>query len=288
MPTQTITTNPAPFIIQPHLTAIAIAYRNEQMIADGILPRVPVPGETFKYSVYDKADTFTIPDTKVGRTSRPNEVDYHATEQTASTVDYGLEEPIPQKDIDNAAGSPVDPQMIATEQITTLLDLDREQRAANIVFNAANYAAANKVTLVQGNSQWSDATVNPLAQISDAADQRCTGWHADAAELYGSRPSHRYAAAQESICRKSLPWQPRRHRPGSARIPTGLPGVGSNPDWAILGKHSKERAARKPCPPVGPACSLALCAACVCNRSVHDVGYHCAVRNPHRRFAPRS
>lgn len=170
MPTQTITTNPAPFVPQPHLTAIAIAYRNEQMIADEVLPRVPVPAETFKYSVFDKADMFTIPDTKVGRTSRPNEVDWHATEQTASVVDYGLEEPIPQKDIDQAAGTPIDPTMIATEQITNLVDLDREKRTADLVFAAASYAAANKTTLVQGASQWSDAAVNPLQQIQDAMD----------------------------------------------------------------------------------------------------------------------
>ena len=75
MPVSTINTNPAPFVIQPHLTAIAIAYQNGRMIADAVLPRVPVPGSTFKYTVYDKRDTFTIPDTKVGRTSRPNEVD---------------------------------------------------------------------------------------------------------------------------------------------------------------------------------------------------------------------
>jgi hypothetical protein len=170
MPTQTITTNPAPFIIQPHLTAIAVAYSNEEMIADQVLPRVPVPGETFKYSVFNKGDMFTIPDTKVGRTSRPNEVDWSATELAASTVDYGLEEPIPQKDIDNAAGTAIDPQMVATEQITALVDLDRENRAANLLFNAASYAAANKTTLVEGTSQWSDADVNPLAQITDAMD----------------------------------------------------------------------------------------------------------------------
>jgi hypothetical protein len=170
MPTQTILTNPAPFIIQPHLTAVAIAYRNEQMIADDVLPRVPVPGETFKYTVYDKADTFTIPDTKVGRTSKPNEVDWHATELSASVSDYGLEEPIPQKDIDNAAGTAIDPQMIATEQLAALVDLDREQRAANLLFNAASYAAANKTTLVAGVSQWSDATVNPFTAIQDAMD----------------------------------------------------------------------------------------------------------------------
>jgi hypothetical protein len=170
MPTQTITTNPAPFIIQPHLMAIAIAYRNERMIADQVLPRVPVPGETFKYTLYDKGDNFTIPDTKVGRTSRPNEVDWHATESSASVSPYGLEEPIPQSDVDNAAGTQIDPQAVATEQLTNLVDLDREKRCADLVFNAASYAAANKTTLVQGTSQWSDSTVNPLTAIQDAMD----------------------------------------------------------------------------------------------------------------------
>ena len=32
----------APFPIDPELTAIAIAYRNGRMIADEVLPRVPV------------------------------------------------------------------------------------------------------------------------------------------------------------------------------------------------------------------------------------------------------
>jgi hypothetical protein len=169
MPVSTINTNPAPFVIQPHLTAIAVAYQNGRMIADAVLPRVPVPGSTFKYTVYDKRDTFTIPDTKVGRTSRPNEVDWHATEQTASVKAYGLEEPIPQDDIDNAANTPVDPEMQATEQLTDLITLDREARAANLVFNANSYATPNKTTLT-GTGQWSDPTSKPASVISDAID----------------------------------------------------------------------------------------------------------------------
>lgn len=171
MATETITTSPALFVVQPHLTAIAVAYQNERMIADAVLPRVQVPGSTFKYTVYDKRDTFTIPDTKVGRTSRPNEVDWHATEQSSSVVPYGLEEPIPQEDIDNAAGTPIDPEMQATEQLTDLVALDREQRAANLVFNANSYAAANKTTLTNApGSQWSDPASNPTQVITDAID----------------------------------------------------------------------------------------------------------------------
>jgi hypothetical protein len=171
MATETIVTTAAPFVVQPQLTAIAIAYQNARMIADSVLPRVPVNRADFKYTVYDKRDTFTIPDTKVGRTSRPNEVDWHATEAVASVRPWGLEEPIPQEDFDNAAGTPIDPEAQATEQLTDLILLDREQRAANLVFNAASYAANNKTTLTAApGSQWSDPTSEPATVITDAMD----------------------------------------------------------------------------------------------------------------------
>ncbi len=38
---------PAPFPINPALMAIAIAYHNAQMIADEVLPRVPVGKQEF-------------------------------------------------------------------------------------------------------------------------------------------------------------------------------------------------------------------------------------------------
>lgn len=70
----------APFPVQPYLTAIAIAYRNPVLIADEVLPRVPVGVQDFKYLKHNLADGFTIPDTKVGRRGKPNEVEFQATE----------------------------------------------------------------------------------------------------------------------------------------------------------------------------------------------------------------
>ena len=60
-----------PFPITPAMTAVAIAYRNPRLIADEVLPRVPVPLQEFKYLKYTLEDGFTIPDTKVGRKSAP-------------------------------------------------------------------------------------------------------------------------------------------------------------------------------------------------------------------------
>lgn len=159
----------APFPIQPELTAVAVAYKNARLIADEVLPRVPVSKQEFKYLKHSLAEGFTLPDTKVGRKSKPTEVDFTASEVTVSTEDYGLEDPLPQADIDNAPPN-YNPLLKATETLADLLALDRERRVSALVFNAATYAAANKITLA-GQSQWSDVTnSDPIKTIMDALD----------------------------------------------------------------------------------------------------------------------
>lgn len=144
----------APFPIQPELVAITIAYRNAGYIADEVLPRVRVGLQEFRYWSYAIEETFALPDTRVGRRSAPNEIDLSATEETDKTEDYGLDDPIPQADIDNAPAnySPVDR---ATVQLTDYILLDREVRTAGLVFAAGTYAAGNKVQL-SSTDQWSD------------------------------------------------------------------------------------------------------------------------------------
>lgn len=159
---------PAPFPIQPELTAIAIAYRNQSLIADEVLPRVPVGKQDFKYLKHAMAEGFTLPDTKVGRRSKPNDVEFSATEITASTEDFGLDDPVPQGDIENAPPN-YDPLGRAVEGVMDLILLDREIRTANLVFNANTYGASNKATLA-GAAQFSDPTSDPIATVMNALD----------------------------------------------------------------------------------------------------------------------
>jgi len=163
---------PAPFVIQPYLTSIALAHRNAKLIADAVLPRIPVGSPVFKYNKYTTADAFTVPSTLVGRKGKPNEIDWSATETTDATKDYGLEDPIPNYDVEAARavpGAPIDPQGRSTEILTDLIMLDREVRVANLIFGSGNYPAANKSTL-SGNAQWSyrgDASNTPSDPITD-------------------------------------------------------------------------------------------------------------------------
>ena len=159
----------APFPIDPVLLAIAVAYKNPAMIADMVLPRVGVGKKEFTYWIFDLAEGFTVPDTRVGRKGQPNEVEFSATETTGLCEDYGLDDPIPNDDITQAPEN-YDPKAHATEYLTNLILLDREVRAASLVFGAANYAAANKETL-SGTDQFNDfANSDPIEVISDALE----------------------------------------------------------------------------------------------------------------------
>lgn len=166
------------FPINPALTAIAMAYRNpdQVLIADQVLPRIDA-AQLFKWTKYDIGQGYTVPDTKVGPKSEPNKVDFKGTELQDQTADYGLDDLVSNAEIDafNAmphpeVAGPLSPQALSTMMIMGLIKLDREVRVANLVFNAANYAAGNQATLA-GNSQWSDqANSDPVAAIGDALD----------------------------------------------------------------------------------------------------------------------
>ncbi len=163
----------APFPVTAELTAVSLAYRNRALIADEVLPRVPVSLQSFKYLTWPKGSFFTIPETKVGRKGRPNTVELEGSETESSTQDHALDDEIPVADIMNAAGQPgmPNPLMRAAEGLTDLIALAREKRVADLIFAAANYASGNKVQLA-GNDQWSSThdDANPLVDITTGLD----------------------------------------------------------------------------------------------------------------------
>jgi hypothetical protein len=172
-----------PFPVNPELTAVAIQYRNPAiaLIADQVLPRIaPLGVKPFKYLSYNLADAFTVPNTAVSRRGQPSEIEIAATEVDSSCLDYGLDDVVPQDDIIQAANAPqyggfaIDPLMTATQYLTDLILLDREQRAAGQVFNTANYGG-NTLTLA-GTAQWSDfVNSDPIAAIVSGMDA-CIGF----------------------------------------------------------------------------------------------------------------
>ncbi len=166
------------FPVNPELTAIAIAFQNPEsaLVADKVLPRVPT-AKKFKYTRYSVEQGYTVPDTRVGRKSEPNMVDFGGVDVTDECQDYGLDDLVPNDEIaafdsmpKPVSGGPVSPQALSTMMLTGLVQLDREVRVAASVFNAANYAGANQATLA-GVGQWSDRVgSDPLNAITGAMD----------------------------------------------------------------------------------------------------------------------
>ena len=105
----------------------------------------------------------------VGRKGVPNEVQFGATEVGGFVKDYGLDDLVPNEDL-NSAPPGYDPLGRAVEGTSELIALDREKRVADLVFNTATYPAANRATL-SGTSQWSDYTnSDPYSAIMAARD----------------------------------------------------------------------------------------------------------------------
>lgn len=162
-----------PFQPSPQYTAIALAYTNREMIADRVLPRVPVTAREFKWDEHAKSSMFQVPSTLVGRKGQPNEVEFTAEEKTSSVLDYGLDDVVPIEDIEAAQGKPgLDPLGRATEGVTQLIMLDREIRTADLVFNPNTYPTGNKVQL-SGNDQWNEyaqSVSDPVEDIMTAKE----------------------------------------------------------------------------------------------------------------------
>lgn len=160
-----------PFPINPVLTGILIAYTNGEYIADRVLPILPpnLRSEKFTWWKFDFGQQITLVDSKVGRKSEPNQVEFNATEQNDRTDDYGFDDVVPNADIANAAGTGFDPLAVAAQRLYDLTLLDREKRVADKVHNAATYPAANKVVVAAG-SKWSADDSKPINQIAAAAD----------------------------------------------------------------------------------------------------------------------
>ena len=165
-----------PFPINPVLTAIAIGYRNDAqaLIADAVLPRIPVMAEQYKWTEYPIDEAFSYPDTLVGRRGRVARVEFSGVERTGSTNDYGLEDGIPNSDINAAAAMRAaglglfDPENRAAEGLTDLILLDREVRVASVVQNPNNYAPSRRLVLSAGD-QFSDYTNSKPIDVLKAA-----------------------------------------------------------------------------------------------------------------------
>ena len=161
--------NGMPFTPDVEQTAIAIAYRNRALVADTLAPYSPVGLRNYKWTEYKKGDKFTLPDTKIGRKSSPNQVEFGVTEKESSVVDYGLSDVIPNDDQANAPAN-YNPRTHAAESIADLVLLGREVRVAELYNTAANFGKSESLS-AQGFKFLDDPTLDILPFFLEMLDE---------------------------------------------------------------------------------------------------------------------
>ncbi|SFD55047.1 capsid protein [Pseudoalteromonas denitrificans] len=134
-----------PFTPSIEQTAIAIAYRNTRLIADTVCPRSPVGRMEFKYNVFDTKERFSVPDTRIGRKSAPNQIEFSVGNKTQSCEDFGLADVIPKVDEENAPAN-YNPRNHAVEAISDIILLSREVRVAKLYNKIDNFGTHQKLS----------------------------------------------------------------------------------------------------------------------------------------------
>ncbi|PPD34942.1 MAG: phage capsid protein, partial [Methylomonas sp.] len=157
----------SPLVIEPHLSAVAINFKQEGMIADMVLPRTPVDSQEFISTKDRLQDWITPPDTFVGRTGQVNELSSSLQDAVyLATRDQGLDERVPNRD--NRQRPSNRALMRAVMRVMSLVEMRRELRAAALASNPASYASS---VALSGSAQWNDQTSDPLDVLLSQLDR---------------------------------------------------------------------------------------------------------------------
>ncbi|MBH2010285.1 MAG: hypothetical protein I8H71_11340 [Xanthomonadaceae bacterium] len=151
-------------VVDPVLTALAVGYTNEQLIADQLMPFVSVDKEGGKIPLFGKAH-FKAYNTERALRAKSNRIN----PENIGSVDVALDEHDLEYPIDyrEDAESAFPLQVNATNAVVEGIRLRHEKMVADMVQNPANYGAGNKLAL-SGTSCFTHADSDPEGVVSDA------------------------------------------------------------------------------------------------------------------------
>jgi hypothetical protein len=146
------------------LSGVSIRYTNDEMIADQVMPVVPVKKESDMYYIYTRA--WKLPQSKRGAGAEANEVEWNVSTDTYQCEEYALKDLIPDR-VRNNADNPLNLDVDTTENLNELIQLGREKRVADVVFASGTYGT--QTSALSGTNQWDDyAGSDPIGDVRDA------------------------------------------------------------------------------------------------------------------------
>ncbi len=158
--------------ISPLLTNISLAYRNEEYIAEKIMPIVPVVKDTAQITTYGM-DNLRITEALRAQGSGANEVNHSVTIGDHYILkDHALKEMVTDEEEENA-DKPITPRIDATENLIDRISVIKEKELADVM---GNTAIITQNTTLSGTSQWNDFdNSDPFADIKTGMEAVRTG-----------------------------------------------------------------------------------------------------------------
>jgi len=156
--------NPQSVFIDPLLTSVYIGYKNTELVADVLAPKVPVSKESGIYFKNDKSNLIVPGATTRALTGTANRITGTLTTDTYTLEEHVLEEWIDDR-ILKTYDAPFDPQKNATNRIAGQLMIEKENEL--IAALAAATAGSNSVDAA-GN--WATVSTDLRAVIKTGAN----------------------------------------------------------------------------------------------------------------------
>lgn len=158
--------------VDPILTAVARGYRSQAAaVADALFPIVTVGARAGNIISFGP-DDFKIASTIRAPGSATKRVQFGYAKEQYALVDHRLEALVPAELQEEGLAVPgIDNIAIHVRKVQNMMALERENQAATLARNAANYANSNKLTLA-ANDRWDvvHADSDPFADILAAKE----------------------------------------------------------------------------------------------------------------------
>ncbi|MFC8008944.1 hypothetical protein [Streptomyces cinereoruber] len=141
----------------PILTNQALAYENDNYVAEDFLPSAPVATQSGKHWIYDRGRFRPSKNGGVRAEGARSEEVLHefTTGLPYFAEDHAKKVFVTDEEDENAKATGRDPFSDATDHVTEIQLVDREVEAASILTTTGNYASGH-VEALAGGDQWSD------------------------------------------------------------------------------------------------------------------------------------
>ena len=168
--------DPAGLYVDPILTEFSVGYRDPVLIADRLMPEVPVNTQSGRYRTFDRSRRVLFPSRREPGTVANEIRGGRWSEATFKTVEHSLQAAVADEErqaltsqgglANNVFGGALqlDPDEDAANLVMSSLLLEREVATANLLRNTATYPVGNTITLAAAD-QWDNyagATSNPI------------------------------------------------------------------------------------------------------------------------------